>query len=225
MALSDLLAPLGQALMAEQPRQDVAMAQPKRPLMAIPSFNEAAPPVQVPQQPKRDSGFRRFLGNLGDALLVANGGQPLYQQRQQRRQMSALLSRYMAPTDPALAEIFAQDPETGMALLRMKQPEQQSPTALMQNMEYLRRLNPGMSDQQLAEVAQQAIVAPRMYGSPEMGWFPDPNYPFMNQPQQDGGISEGATATNPETGERIVYRNGAWVPMGGAGSDAGGGFR
>jgi hypothetical protein len=28
-----------------------------------------------------------------------------------------------------------------------------------------------------------------------------------------GGIREGATATNPQTGERIIYRNGKWQPL------------
>jgi len=28
-----------------------------------------------------------------------------------------------------------------------------------------------------------------------------------------GGISEGTTATNPQTGERIIYRDGQWQPL------------
>ena len=27
------------------------------------------------------------------------------------------------------------------------------------------------------------------------------------------GISEGATATNPKTGQKLIYRNGQWQPM------------
>ena len=30
--------------------------------------------------------------------------------------------------------------------------------------------------------------------------------------QPDGGISEGQTASNPQTGEKIVFRGGQWVP-------------
>ncbi len=30
---------------------------------------------------------------------------------------------------------------------------------------------------------------------------------------ESGGVQEGATATNPETGERVIYRNGQWEPM------------
>lgn len=37
-------------------------------------------------------------------------------------------------------------------------------------------------------------------------------------------VSEGQTATNPQTGEKIVFQNGQWVAQGGAGSNASGGF-
>lgn len=30
-----------------------------------------------------------------------------------------------------------------------------------------------------------------------------------------GGVQEGATATNPQTGAKIIFRNGQWQPMGG----------
>jgi hypothetical protein len=38
----------------------------------------------------------------------------------------------------------------------------------------------------------------------------------MGAPAQAGGVQEGATATNPQTGEKIVFRGGQWQPMGGA---------
>ena len=40
-----------------------------------------------------------------------------------------------------------------------------------------------------------------------------------------GGVQEGATATNPQTGEKIQFRGGQWVPMGGGSGNATGGFR
>lgn len=33
-----------------------------------------------------------------------------------------------------------------------------------------------------------------------------------------GGVTEGQTATNPQTGEKIIYQGGQWVPMGGGGA-------
>ena len=43
-------------------------------------------------------------------------------------------------------------------------------------------------------------------------------------PQQQGGTQDGATATNPKTGEKVVFRNGQWQPMGGGGSNVTNGF-
>lgn len=37
-------------------------------------------------------------------------------------------------------------------------------------------------------------------------------------------VQDGATATNPQTGEKIIFRNGAWQPMGGTAGNGGGGF-
>lgn len=37
-------------------------------------------------------------------------------------------------------------------------------------------------------------------------------------------VSEGQTATNPQTGEKVIFQGGQWVKMGGAGSNASGGF-
>jgi hypothetical protein len=156
---------------------------------------------------------------------------PIYAPRKARseqKQASDALAQYLGKFDPELADVMRFSPDAGMALLKIKNERQkgQDPTALMQNMEYLRRLNPGMTDAQLADVAQYAIAAPRMYGSPETGFNPDPNYPFARQAQQPegGDIQEGAVAENKQTGEKIIYRNGAWVPMGGASGDTGGGF-
>lgn len=42
--------------------------------------------------------------------------------------------------------------------------------------------------------------------------------------QQQQTVSEGAIAANPQTGERIIFRNGQWQPLGDAGSNASGGF-
>jgi len=36
---------------------------------------------------------------------------------------------------------------------------------------------------------------------------------FQQGGAPQGGIAEGQTATNPQTGQRIVFRNGAWRPM------------
>lgn len=40
-----------------------------------------------------------------------------------------------------------------------------------------------------------------------------------------GGVQEGATATNKQTGEKLMFRGGQWVPAGGAGGNVSGGFQ
>jgi len=40
-----------------------------------------------------------------------------------------------------------------------------------------------------------------------------------------GGFKEGQTATNPQTGEKVQFRGGQWVPMGGGSGNATGGFQ
>jgi len=61
-------------------------------------------------------------------------------------------------------------------------------------------------------------------GDPRVVIAPNPGGHQTGAPVQSGGVSEGATATNPQTGEKIIYRNGQWEPMGGSGGNAGGGF-
>lgn len=48
--------------------------------------------------------------------------------------------------------------------------------------------------------------------------------PNQQAPQQNA-IQEGATATNPQTGEKVIFRNGAWQPMGGSVGNGTGGFQ
>lgn len=43
--------------------------------------------------------------------------------------------------------------------------------------------------------------------------------------QGEDAVQEGATATNPQTGEKIIFRNGQWQAAGGGGGNATGGFR
>lgn len=109
-------APVGNSLLA-MPQAAPQQAKPAgKPTQSAPP---SAPPLA------RDSGLRRFLGNLGDALLTANGGEPLYRQAQERRQLGAQLSQYLGADNPELAAIMAENPEAGMALFNANLAQKQ----------------------------------------------------------------------------------------------------
>lgn len=88
------------------------VAQPQQPMQ------QQAQPQQAPQR-KQDSGLRRLLGNLGDALLIGSGGEAMYKPAQEKRQQGEMLGRYLGAIDPQLAEIAQADPEAGMALFNI----------------------------------------------------------------------------------------------------------
>ncbi len=105
---------LGPVVQPQQVQQ-APMQQPAP--QAIPKPDKPMMQQQAPITPApRDSGLRRFLGNLGDALLVANGGEPLYRQRTEQRQLGNQLAQYLGASDPGLAAILQENPQAGMAL-------------------------------------------------------------------------------------------------------------
>ncbi len=54
----------------------------------------------------------------------------------------------------------------------------------------------------------------------------NPGNQQQGAPMQQGGVTEGATATNPQTGQKIMFRGGQWIPVaGGQTPQASGNFR
>lgn len=73
-----------------------------------------------------------------------------------------------------------------------------------------------------------SLAEPKYLSIPAGGTLVDTRNPQAVQSFQAGApeaIREGATATNPQTGEKIQFRNGQWVPVGGGSGNATGGFR
>lgn len=82
---------------------------------------------------------------------------------------------------------------------------------------------PGLIEQKKAELEQAFGIRfdAAQSAAPQVG-APDQNvtqFDMMTSGGDPGGItggddiSEGTTAVNPQTGERIVYRNGQWLPL------------
>ena len=59
---------------------------------------------------KEDSGFSKFLGKLGDALLVGSGAQPIYAPRQERKRLGNAVAAFLGG-DEAFANLARISPE------------------------------------------------------------------------------------------------------------------
>lgn len=68
-----------------------------------------------------------------------------------------------------------------------------------------------------------AAVDPRT-GKPSFTVLPNPGDAAPGSPAQ-GGVQEGATATNLQTGQKLIFRGGQWQPMGGGAGNSVGGFQ
>lgn len=93
--------------------------------MASVGQGQAMPPpdmqreLQLPMQGKKDSGIRSFLGNLGDALLIGSGANPIYKPSVEKREMGEAVAQYLGNISPELADIARRDPAMGVNFLNM----------------------------------------------------------------------------------------------------------
>tara|TARA_R110000868_G_scaffold189831_2_gene433414 strand:- start:63 stop:1319 length:1257 start_codon:yes stop_codon:yes gene_type:complete len=67
--------------------------------------------------------------------------------------------------------------------------------------------------QRLANIAERATEAYDMQWGDTQFYSPVKAKPTGGGGGGGGGISEGTTATNPQTGERVIYRDGQWQPL------------
>lgn len=101
-------------------------------------------------------------------------------------------TRYVAALVPSPGE----DPATVRAKMQK----------LARFSEYMNELG-GSDNQEMANRAYE-VAASRLRAE-------DPGEGKMLEEGEEaqGGVQEGQTATNPETGERVIYKNGQWVPL------------
>lgn len=73
---------------------------------------QAPQPQQIPPVARKSGGgLRDFLGQLGDAISVGAGGQPIYRQKREREQLGEALSQFIGTQDPRLAAFVREHPE------------------------------------------------------------------------------------------------------------------
>ena len=119
----------------------------------------------------------------------------------------AIVQQHYAQFDPELAQTPFEAREQALV-------------ALGQMGQYLENTAPEIRS--IEAGGSLAAVDPRT-GQPTFTVLPNPG---GMQPGAPAGsaVQEGATATNPQTGEKIMFRGGQWVPMGGGGGNAPGNF-
>ena len=171
----------------------------------VPGGNPGGP---MPQQ--QGGGFfgeggagRGIAGTLGDFLLQQSGMAPVYAPQMQLR--------HRAEQEEA-----------------QYQRRQQDEQATWMEREQWKRANPSREANPYRFEDNAGNVYERGQDGQNQLIFTDPNdKTFMNgnqlvtvpnvvRQQQGGGVVEGATATNPTTGEKVQFRGGQWIPMGGA---------
>ena len=195
------------------PQYSVSYGLPGAPDVAVP---QAAPAQQFQSQVPH--GWKNVLGMIGDALLSANGRQPIYgprvqqmRQAEQQAQLGQSIANYLGNTDAGLAQIFAADPNAGMALYKMKHPEDTPATALQRNYEFMAGKDPKLADQYLHGQAE---------GPPLIANNGDGTFTIIPRSMVGGQQATGAkevTATGPN-GEKIRLnpQTNQWEPAGGA---------
>ena len=173
--------------MMQQPLQQ-PMPQPTAPAGGM--FGQAAKP--------KGGAWRDVLGSVFDVMSAAGGGQPVYWGTKMAEKQKA------DAWGQELEKINAMAAENA----KFGQPDQA--TALQRNIEYIRSLNPRLSDQEAFDIAKLSMVRPIAGAG---GAIYDPMQLTEAARQQSDEPQEGEIATNPQTGESVMLRNGQWVPV------------
>lgn len=108
-----------------------------------PALEQGLPTGAAPQHHGLLGGnwLGKLAGTIGDALLVANGLPAQYGPRMRQKKVGAALANYLGNTDAGLAEIFQEDPATGIALYKIQHPTNEVPAAMKEWQAY-QQMNP-----------------------------------------------------------------------------------
>ena len=152
-------------------------------------------------------GTKDAMGQIGDYLLESNDMQPIYGPRKaerERRMIGDKLAQYLGTDDPVLGEIARIHPEAGMAMLKMRQ-EQQNKLALEQEQARLKASQPDISTINNRRVkidpttgeAQVLYTAPQDFDDYAASLGAEPGTPEYQRLVQDYVLrSAGPTATD-----------------------------
>lgn len=180
------------------------MGAPAQP--AIGDVSEASP------IPNRGGGLfgqggigRGIAGAIGDALLQQGGAQPIYAPQ--------MMLRQRAQDDEAQYQRRRADENTDWQSRQQWSLEHKAPG------------NPYRFEDNAGNVYERGDDGQNnlIFTDPNDKTFMNgnqlvtvPNVVRQGQSATGGGAAEGSTATNPTTGEKVQFRGGQWVPVGGA---------
>lgn len=197
-----------------------------------PGYGIAAPEVarQAPQQQPRKGGFMNTLGQIGDVLAVMGNRAPVYSTMNQQRaaqEREAQKQQILAGIDPNNPEsvnaLLPLDPELWSKLRDGLMGEAYTLSEGQRRYQGNRVIAEGPQKRDIRVIDDVAVdfggAQPvEVWESPYPDIISGPEGSFYEQPRRGigarstpGGVSEGATATNPQTGEKIVFRNGQWA--------------
>lgn len=158
-------------------------------------------------------GFKNVLGMLGDALLQANGHEPIYAPHKKQQQLGESLAGYLGGDNPQLADILRADPSTGVALWNaMRKPDipaeaqdfkyyQGLPADQRSQYErYLQLTHPGMNAP-LSLGANDTYVPAGAPGNPTGG--AGASMPFAATPEEARKYPPGTTINTPYGVKRV----------------------
>ena len=89
-------------------------------------------------------GIGNVLGRIGDALLVANGHQPMYAPKAEARRKNQAIRNYLGQLDPELAALIGSGLEGGTAvdLYKLRHPKPEGQPSFVQEFLYRQGLDP-----------------------------------------------------------------------------------
>jgi len=116
------------------------------------------PSAPSPYAAKQDSGFRSFIGKLGDALLIGSGADPIYGPMVEKRELGAGLANLLGTDDPRLAELFMKNPQAAMQVYNASREDGRFDRQMGQGDRQIDQADRRISEEERSNMAREGII-------------------------------------------------------------------